>query len=246
MTRQFSWRDGASAARAMALAAAALAAALATGPARAEPVTLTIVHVNDLDRLDGSGGRGGVARLAAVVKEVRASAPHVLVTHGGDAISPSLLSSFDKGAHMIDLFNQVGFDAMVLGNHEFDFTPAVTVARIAEARFPILASNALEPDDTLIALSSCHGIEAEDWYAISLITFVEPREPFQRVARMLATVMSEDFGARLHWGKWFPLVAAAAVERNYPGMQVFKSACGEFDPRAVFRNRFLRETIFSR
>ena len=150
MTRQFSWRHGTSAARAMTLAAAALAATLATGPVRAEPVTLTIVHVNDLDRLDGSDGRGGVARLAAVVKEVRASAPHVLVTHGGDAISPSLLSSFDKGAHMIDLFNQVGFDAMVLGNHEFDFTPAVTVARIAEARFPILASNALEPDGTLI------------------------------------------------------------------------------------------------
>ena len=132
------------------LCAGALAAALAAGPARAEPVVLTIVHVNDLDRLDGSGDRGGVARLATVVREVRASASHVLVTHGGDAISPSLLSSFDKGAHMIDLFNRVGFDAMVLGNHEFDFTSAVTVARIAEARFPILATNALEPDGTLI------------------------------------------------------------------------------------------------
>ena len=98
---------------------------------------------------------------------------------------------------------------------------------------------------TLISMSSCHGIEAEDWYAISLITFVEPREPFQRVARMLATVMSEDFGARLHWGKWFPLVAAAAVERNYPGMQVFESGCAsEADPQAVFRNRFLRRTMF--
>ena len=132
-----------------ALCAAALAAAalLPTLPARAEPVTLTIVHVNDLDRLDGSGGRGGVARLAAVVREVRAkSTGRVLVTNGGDAISPSLLSSFDKGAHMIDLFNRVGFDAMVLGNHEFDFTPAVTVKRIAEARFPILSSNAVEPD----------------------------------------------------------------------------------------------------
>ena len=51
---------------------------------------------------------------------------------------------------MIDLFNRVGFDAMVLGNHEFDFTPAVTVERIAEARFPILSSNAVEPDGTLI------------------------------------------------------------------------------------------------
>ena len=135
---------------AVALAAAALAATLASSPAVAEPVTLTIVHVNDLDRLDGSGDRGGVARLATVVTEVRANASHVLVTNGGDTISPSLLSSFDKGAHMIDLFNQVGFDAMVLGNHEFDFTPAVTVERIAEAEFPILSNNAVEPDGTLI------------------------------------------------------------------------------------------------
>ena len=142
---RLSWRHGATV-----LAAAALAAALSAGPARAEPAILTIVHVNDLDRLDGSGDRGGVARLAAVVREVRASASHVLVTHGGDAISPSLLSSFDRGAHMIDLFNQVGFDAMVLGNHEFDFTPAVTVERIAEAGFPILSSNAVEPDGTLV------------------------------------------------------------------------------------------------
>ena len=135
------------------LCAAALAAAavLLALPARAEPVTLTIVHVNDLDRLDGTGGRGGVARLAAVVREVRAKrVGRVLVTNGGDAISPSLLSSFDQGAHMIDLFNRVGFDAMVLGNHEFDFTPAVTVKRIAEARFPMLSSNAVEPDGTLI------------------------------------------------------------------------------------------------
>ena len=133
-----------------ALGAVALAAALSVGPARAEPVTLTIVHVNDLDRLDGSGDRGGVARLATVVREIRTRASHVLVTHGGDAISPSLLSSFDKGAHMIDLFNRVGLDAMVLGNHEFDFTPAVTTERIAEAAFPVLSSNAVEPDGTLL------------------------------------------------------------------------------------------------
>ena len=145
MDRQFPRRNGA-----VALAAATLTAALFAGPACAEPVTLTIVHVNDLDRLDGSGDRGGVARLSAVVNRVRADASRVLVTHGGDAISPSLLSSFDKGAHMIDLFNQIGLDAMVLGNHEFDFTLAVTKARIAEAGFPILASNALEPDGTLI------------------------------------------------------------------------------------------------
>ena len=145
-------RCAARAVAAPALCAAALAAGLGfASPARAEPATLTIVHVNDLDRLDGSGGRGGVARLAAVVREVRAGrAGRVLVTHGGDAISPSLLSSFDRGAHMIDLLNRIGLDAMVLGNHEFDFSPAVTVERIAEAAFPVLSSNALMPDGSLI------------------------------------------------------------------------------------------------
>ena len=126
------------------LAAAGLLAGL---PAVAEPTVLRIVHVNDLSRLDGLDGSGGVARLATVVGEVRAGgAERVLVTHGGDAISPSLLSSFDKGAHIIDLFNRVGFDAMVLGNHEFDFGPEVTVERIAQARFPILSGNAVGRD----------------------------------------------------------------------------------------------------
>ena len=69
MNRQIAWRSRA-AAPAVTLAVAlaiTLAVTLAAGPAAAEPVTLTIVHVNDIDRIDGSGDRGGIARLAAVV-----------------------------------------------------------------------------------------------------------------------------------------------------------------------------------
>jgi 2',3'-cyclic-nucleotide 2'-phosphodiesterase (5'-nucleotidase family) len=44
---------------------------------------------------------------------------------------------------MIDLLNQVGIDAMALGNHEFDFGPEVALERIGEARFPVLAANVL-------------------------------------------------------------------------------------------------------
>ncbi|MEM9012117.1 MAG: 5'-nucleotidase C-terminal domain-containing protein [Pseudomonadota bacterium] len=129
------------------LSATALAALLAL-PAGAD--TLTIVHVNDLDRMEGSGDAGGVARLATVVNQVRAEGGTVIVTSGGDSISPSLFSGFDQGAHMIDLLNQVGLDAMVLGNHEFDFGPDVAEARIAEANFPVLSNNAMEEDGTLL------------------------------------------------------------------------------------------------
>ncbi len=129
---------------------AATIATTASTTAWAEPVTVTFVHVNDLDRMEGTGYAGGPARLAAVVNELREAGGTVIVTNGGDTISPSLLSSFDRGAHMIDLLNMVGLDAMVLGNHEFDFGPDVTRARIAEADFPVLSSNALEPDGSLI------------------------------------------------------------------------------------------------
>lgn len=118
--------------------------------ALAEPATLTIVHFNDMDRLDGSGDRGGVARLATVVNEARAGGGTVLVTNGGDSISPSLLSAFDQGAHIIDLFNKIGLSAMAVGNHEFDFGPDVTRTRIGEANFPMLSNNAIEPDGTLV------------------------------------------------------------------------------------------------
>ncbi|MEM9778791.1 MAG: 5'-nucleotidase C-terminal domain-containing protein [Pseudomonadota bacterium] len=127
------------------LAAVTLVAASATAQD-----TLTIVHVNDLDRMEGDGDAGGVARLATVIADVRAQGGTVVATSAGDSISPSLLSSFDEGAHMITLLNMVGLDAMALGNHEFDFGPDVTRTRIAEADFTVLSNNALEPDGTLV------------------------------------------------------------------------------------------------
>jgi len=99
------------------------------------------------------------------------------------------------------------------------------------------------PDDTMISMASCHGMEEHDWYAISLITFTEPRLPFQNVARFLATTMALLFNARLHWGKWFPL-NSGEIERSYPGIREFRAVCKGFDPRGVFRNPFLEEAIF--
>ena len=119
---------------------------LAGAPAMAQdPVqtTIRLVHVNDVDRMDADGdGAGGIAKIAAAYAEATAGATGpVLFTFGGDMISPSLMSSFDKGAHMVDLFNQIGLQYAALGNHEFDFGPDVAIERIAEAEFTILATN---------------------------------------------------------------------------------------------------------
>ena len=95
------------------------------------------------------------------------------------------------------------------------------------------------PDDTLMSMAS--GTD-EDWYSISLITYVEPRDEFFRVARFLAETMIRLFGARLHWGKWCP-VTADQVESQYPQLAKFREICHGFDPNGVFRNKFMNESL---
>lgn len=124
--------------RFVAIAAGAL---LSCAPALAETAKVTFVLVNDVDQMSESNGRGGYARIAAVIKGERAARENVVFVHAGDAISPSLLSGFDQGAHIIALLNMTPPDVFVPGNHEFDFGPDIFRKRMSEARFPLLAAN---------------------------------------------------------------------------------------------------------
>lgn len=111
-------------------------------------VTLTFMHFNDayqLGPVDG-GKAGGLDRLASVIKGIRAQDPEAQLLFAGDLISPSIESSVFRGAQMIDGLNALGVDAAVLGNHEFDFGPAVLQERLAESRFPWLATNVYQAD----------------------------------------------------------------------------------------------------
>ena len=156
--------------------ASLLAIALAA-PAAAEPVKLSLLHINDLDRIEESGARGGLARLMTLVNRERAAAEHSIFTHGGDTISPSLLSGFDKGAHIIDLFNEAELDLMVLGNHEFDFGAAVTRERVAEARFQVLGANAIDSTGTLIEGTLATWAREVGPYTVGFIGLTTPETP---------------------------------------------------------------------
>ena len=89
--------------------------------------------------------RGGFARLAAVVKaereRARAEGRAVIVAHGGDTLSPSVMSGLDRGAHIVALTNMIAPDIFVPGNHEFDFGKAVFLERMSEATFPLYGAN---------------------------------------------------------------------------------------------------------
>ena len=112
---------------------------------RRPPVRLQLLSVNDVYRLDPDAeGRGGLARVATLVRGLRRENSETLFALAGDTISPSLLSSILRGKHMIEAWNALGLDAATFGNHEFDFGPDVLRERVRESHFPWLSANVFE------------------------------------------------------------------------------------------------------
>jgi 2',3'-cyclic-nucleotide 2'-phosphodiesterase (5'-nucleotidase family) len=142
-------------------------------PARAETAHVTFVLVNDIYEMteqiqpDGKP-RGGFARLAAVVKAERGKGGHVIFAHAGDTLSPSLMSGFDRGQHIIALTNLIPPDIFVPGNHEFDFGKATFEKRMAEAKFPLFAANLRGPDGAPLAGFKDNAVVTVDGVRIGL------------------------------------------------------------------------------
>jgi 2',3'-cyclic-nucleotide 2'-phosphodiesterase (5'-nucleotidase family) len=84
--------------------------------------------------------------MMTLLEEERQKSDYSITTVNGDFLSPCILSVFDKGAHRVDLFNQMGVDVVSVGNHEFDFGPGEVLKRVEESHFPWLAANALGMD----------------------------------------------------------------------------------------------------
>ena len=62
------------------------------------------------------------------------------------------------------------------------------------------------------------------------------------LGEFLACSMFRLFGARIHWGKWFPL-DNDIVRQQYPQLDRFREICNEFDPDGIFRNKFISRTM---
>ncbi|MDA8586440.1 5'-nucleotidase/apyrase family protein [Rhodobacteraceae bacterium] len=131
--------------------------ALSTGAAIAD-YSLTILHTNDfharfepISRFDSSceaednaAGKcfGGSARLQTAIETAKDRAPNWLLVDGGDQFQGTLFYTFYKGELAAEMMNQMGYDAMTVGNHEFDDGPEVLKGFASAIDFPILMSNA--------------------------------------------------------------------------------------------------------
>jgi 5'-nucleotidase/UDP-sugar diphosphatase len=113
----------------------------AVAQSEAKAASFSLLLVNDIYKMSDNKGRGGFARLATIVQSERAKRVPMLFCHAGDCFSPSLMSGFDQGAHIVALTNMVKPDVFVPGNHEFDFGKEAFFTRMREANFPFFAAN---------------------------------------------------------------------------------------------------------
>ncbi len=114
---------------------------------------ITLLHTNDIhgayaprpaEWLPGKPPVGGFAALAGTVNPIRDAGPTILLD-AGDLMAGTPLTSIEyrgvPGGGAMAFMNAVGYDAMALGNHEFDLGREAVTGLIGLAEFPILCAN---------------------------------------------------------------------------------------------------------
>ena len=142
------------------------ALAMSAGTAAAE-YRLTVLHTNDFHSRfepiskydsgcsadDNAEGKcfGGSARLLTAVEEAKGRSGNYILVDGGDQFQGSLFYTYYKGQVAAEMMNRMGYDAMTVGNHEFDDGPEVLRGFANSVNFPILMSNAEYSAEPLLA-----------------------------------------------------------------------------------------------
>ncbi len=138
-----------------------------TASAASADYALTILHTNDFHARfepisaydsgcsaeDNEAGEcfGGSARLVTAIAEARARSNNSILVDGGDQFQGSLFYTYYKGKVAAEMMNKMAYDAMTVGNHEFDDGPEVLRGFMDSVDFPVLMSNADISGEPLLA-----------------------------------------------------------------------------------------------
>ena len=137
--------------------------ALAANTGSAVTTHLTILYDNDLhgqllpftgliDNTNSGVNIGGAARRAYLMKKFKTENPNTLIFNQGDIMHGCcLISPLFQGSADLDMFEKMPYDAMVIGNHDVDYSVATLRHFIKTGSKPILSANLFNDDSSLFA-----------------------------------------------------------------------------------------------
>lgn len=164
---------------------------------------LTILHTSDihghLESWQGWEGElngktvGGLDRLAAQIQKVRGEikTSNVLLLDAGDAIGDTMVAAETEGCAVVETFNAMRYDAMVVGNHEPDFTHAKLLERIKEAKFPVLAANIVSKTDGKL-FTKPYVIKTVGGVRVGILGLAYPNTPLTSAKKNVENLVFRD------------------------------------------------------
>ncbi len=114
-----------------------------------KPAKLTVLHTNDvhsrLEPFEDDGGKwagqGGVAARAALIAAIRKEEEHVLLLDAGDIFQGTPYFNLYKGEPEMRAMTMMGYEAVTMGNHDFDAGVEGFARQLPHANFPVLTAN---------------------------------------------------------------------------------------------------------
>lgn len=108
---------------------------------------LVVIHTNDIHGYyEKTKSSLGISSVFAIRDYYEKKGANVLLLDAGDFSQGTNLVNYFKGVDAVDFLNAVGYDAVSLGNHEFDFGFDSVMAMKDKAKFPILDANILDKE----------------------------------------------------------------------------------------------------
>jgi len=173
---------------------------------------ITILTVNDFHGAitDKASKLGNV-----IINEKEKNADEVVVLSAGDMFQGSAISNYNRGKDMVDIMNMIGFDAMTVGNHEFDWELSTILnyfdkdSSNGEANFPLLGCNVvdkttneiptnmesykiIEKNGLKIAVIGYIGYGLEDSIATKMVENYEFLEPTPLIKELSTKLRKEE------------------------------------------------------
>ena len=209
----------------------------ANPPLAAQDKTVTLLFTNDVESaydpipafwLDDIEMIGGIAEITTLIRNLRQSEPNVFLFDSGD-IFTGALAKLTEGELSFELMISMGYDAMAIGNHEFEFGTEIFAWEKNRAPFPVLGANffyagtdhpfapphaVIERDGIRIGVIGIMGQDAVSAIIPSFIAPLDVTDPVEAVQRSVRELRDEvDLIVLLtHQGKTAPMQTDAEID----------------------------------
>lgn len=174
----------------------------------AETKTITILHTNDSHArvMEGTYDGMGFAKLSTLVKQFEAENSNTLLLDAGDTFHGTNFATLVEGESIAQVMNEVGYDGMTAGNHDFNYGYERLLELEQMITFPLVSANVVKEDGSL--LLDPYFIEEVDGLKLGIFGLATPEthykthpknvegltftDPVEAARKMVAELQAQD------------------------------------------------------